>query len=424
MANVFFMGHTGQSVLYVLSLYIPVSFLLIALVEAIQLSTQVTVSRQRESGSKELSSLFAHYAGGGLILSIFIGLIVFLCLPILQYFYKIPDDITPLFSSYVIGMMIAAVPTVLGAIANASLRGLGRAKHASFIAVCTALVNISLVYILVNMIGLSLNGIVYANIISSLLSLSAAITILIKGGDLRFPNRSINMSKLILLRYVGIPVFASYCLIFISTFFYNRIVSPFGESVIAGFGVGYRIQTMAILPGIVIGSAIGILINQNMASKKSMRAYEGFKKGMLQSYGTYLFIAASIWLFKDPIVSFLIADKYSQVEAIRYLSIVAPSYLLMGPMMTALLTMEQTGQGYRALVLNAIYFCLIVAGGFGITSKFNSPEAFYWCIFAANIAGATIIFPIFRMYKKRYVLARQVTDEGKKTRENVISPQP
>lgn len=124
--------------------------------------------------------------------------------------------------------------------------------------------------------------------ISGLLSLAAAVIYLIRTGHLKLPPRVWRMSQLILLRHVGVPVFVSYCLIFLSTLFYNGIISPYGESVIAGFGVGYRIQTMAILPGIVIGSAIGIIINQNMAEKKGERAYEGFKTGMQHSYAAYV----------------------------------------------------------------------------------------------------------------------------------------
>lgn len=421
MANVFFMGHTGQDVLYVLSLYIPISFLLIALVEALQLSAQVTISRHRSKDQAEISSLLAHYAAGGLLLTMTIGLIVILCVPLFRYYYGIADSIHPLFSGYVRGMMIAAIPTVLGAIASAALRGLGRAQQASLIAVGTAAVNVLLVYLLVRVIGLSLSGIVYANMISGLLSLSAAVIYLIRTGHLKLPPLQWRMSQLILLRHVGVPVFVSYCLIFLSTFFYNRIISPYGESVIAGFGVGYRIQTMAILPGIVIGSAIGIIINQNMAEKKGERAYEGFKKGMQHSYAAYALIAAGVWLFKEPIVTFLIAEEAARQEAVQYLSIVAPSYILMGPLMTALLTMEQTGQGYRALLLNAVYFILIVAAGFGMTSLLDQPEAFYWCIFSANLAGACVIIPTFRMYKKRYI--QEASDSDHRAQEKVFSPQ-
>lgn len=421
MANVFFMGHTGQDVLYVLSLYIPISFLLIALVEALQLSTQVTISRNRGKNQTEISSLLAHYAAGGLLLTIAVGLIVILCVPLFRYYYGIADSVHPLFSGYVRGMMIAAIPAVLGAIANAALRGLGMAQQASIIAVGTAAVNVLLVYLLVRVIGLSLSGIVYANMISGLLSLAAAFIYLIRTGHLKLPPRVWRMSQLILLRHVGVPVFVSYCLIFLSTLFYNGIISPYGESVIAGFGVGYRIQTMAILPGIVIGSAIGIIINQNMAEKKGERAYEGFKTGMRHSYAAYVLIAAGVWLFKDSIVSFLIVEEAARQEAAQYLSIVAPSYILMGPLMTALLTMEQTGQGYRALLLNSVYFILIVTAGFGMTSLLDQPEAFYWCIFFANLAGASVIIPTFRMYKKRYVQA--ASDPDHRAQEKVFSPQ-
>ncbi|WFR63274.1 hypothetical protein P9222_02380 [Paenibacillus amylolyticus] len=73
LANVFFLGHTSQSVLYVLSLYIPVSFVMIAIIEAMQLSVQVAAARSRSGGSRAFTQLFVHMMGSALLLAILTG---------------------------------------------------------------------------------------------------------------------------------------------------------------------------------------------------------------------------------------------------------------------------------------------------------------------------------------------------------------
>ncbi|WP_211747221.1 MATE family efflux transporter [Paenibacillus sp. Marseille-Q4541] len=319
-----------------------------------------------------------------------------------------PDRVLSSFSNYVIGMMATSIPAVLSAITNASLRGLGKAQASSYIAIGSAILNVILVSLLANQAGLALTGLVYANAISSTSALLVSTFLLFHSKSLgNIPSFNFCMSHYLMLRYVGIPVFASYCLIFISTFFYNRIVSSFGEQVLAGFGVGYRIQTMVILPGMAIGSAIGIIINHNLADALRHRAYEGFRKGMLHSYFLYLCIAGVLWIWKEPMVSLLIADPLASMEAVRYLHIVAGSFILMGPMLTVLLTKEQTGQGFRALLLNALYFVLIIGIGWILTSITGKVESFYWCIFGVNLAGVLVIIPTFRMYRTKFTVSSQ-----------------
>jgi|GEM_PF-1652248 len=403
LANVFFMGHTSQSVLYVLSLYIPVSFVMIAIIEAMQLSVQVAVARSRAGGSRAFTQLFVHMMGSAVLLAILTGGIVMLLTPALTWFYAVPADIAPMFTLYVGGMMIAGVPAVLAAVSGAALRGLGRAQSASWNSVGMAMLNISLVYVFVSMFGLDLKGIVYANLISSTLSLLISLLILFVRKEVLLEHIVFAKKHFIALRHVGIPVFISYCMIFLSTFFFNKIVSHFGEGAVAGFGVGYRIQTMAILPGIVIGSAIGIMINHNLQSPNRPRAYASYRQGLLQSFALYVMIAIAIWVWREPLTAFLIEDAASRAEAARYLSVVALSYVGMGPMMTTLLTMEQSGRGYQAMFLNAVYFLLIILLGWGLTRLFNQVIYFYGVIAGMNVIGMSFFLPFMRRLKRDYV---------------------
>ncbi|MFC9711446.1 MATE family efflux transporter [Paenibacillus sp. NPDC056933] len=403
LANVFFMGHTSQSVLYVLSLYIPVSFVMIAIIEAMQLSVQVAVARSRAGGSRVFTQLFVHMMGSAVLLAILTGGVVMLLTPVLSWFYAVPADIAPMFTLYVGGMMAASIPAVLAAVSGAALRGLGRAQAASWNSVGLALLNISLVYMFVSIFGLDLKGIVYANLISSTLSWVISLLILFIRKEVLMERFVFAKKHFVTLRHVGIPVFISYCMIFLSTFFFNKIVSHFGAGAVAGFGVGYRIQTMAILPGIVIGSAIGIMINHNLQSPHRPRAYASYRQGLLQSFALYAVIAIAIWVWREPLTSFLIEDAASRAEAARYLSVVALSYIGMGPMMTTLLTMEQSGRGYQAMFLNAIYFLLIILLGWGLTRMFNHVIYFYGVIAGMNVIGMSFFLPFMRRLKRDYV---------------------
>ncbi|MBH9787771.1 hypothetical protein FE576_21015, partial [Clostridioides difficile] len=92
-------------------------------------------------------------------------------------------------------------------------------------------------------------------------------------------------------------------MIFISTFFFNKILMPFGNEVIAGFGAAYRLQIIVLLVSISFVNTLGLIMNQNMGGNNAECAFQVYKKGLINIVGIYIIIGMVIFLGRDLIAS-------------------------------------------------------------------------------------------------------------------------
>lgn len=393
LASTFFMGHDDVISLYVVGLFLPFSFFITAIIEGFSISAGATVAVEKGKNNLEyIPKVILNYAVYGVIIALIIAVIITLFIPLLVDFFNVHPTAKDTFVNYTMLMLFINILIVLNAIFYAGLRGYGLVKLASFISVFISLSDILLVFIFVKFLRMGVYSIVLANFILMTVSIILGLYFLIKKDILRIKIKKINLQFLKLdptvkqkLLSIGIPVMLSYILIFFSTFFFNKIVMPFGEEVVAGFGAAYRVQTMAIAIGIAFGGAIGLIMNQNIGGTKLDRSYDTFKKGLIHIFGIYIIIGVFVFFASQTIASFLIADAETAQHASNYLKIVGLSYTFMGPMLTTLIVMEQLGKGVHAFLLNFFYFAIIVVLGWLLTNKYQQVEIFYWTISIMNI---------------------------------------
>lgn len=394
-ANTFFMGHEDKVALYIVGLFLPISFLMTAYIEGFQISNQVAIAIEKgRKNEKKISVLIKNFLLYGVIVSTVIAIVLSIIAPWIAAFFKVNDLIVNEFISFARYMVFANIIVVLNALAMSSLRGFGLVKISSLISVFTALSNILLVFLFVTYAQTGVMSIVWANLIVSFISLSLSMYYLIRNKILKLDIKGFEFETLGLqkLKSIGIPVALSYVLIFVSTFFFNKIVSPFGEEAIAGFGVAYRVQTMVLIVAISLGSAIGIIINQNIGGERLERAYDAYKKGIQTAFYLYLGIGIAVYFSRNFISSILVESNEVAEFTTEYLGIVALSYIIMGPMLTTLLLLEQLGKGLQAVVLNLAYFILIIAISWYLTRSYQRIEFFYVTISVLNVIGILGIF--------------------------------
>ncbi|QKG83861.1 hypothetical protein GXN76_04790 [Kroppenstedtia pulmonis] len=230
MFNIFLLGHDEQA-LYVLSLYIPISFFLTSLIEALQTSNQVVISYQKGSGNNKIHTYIINgfligllvSIGIGLLVSIGMGLLIFITAPLIADYYHVKDEDRMLFLDYVKWMMVTNIIVILNVIVNSSLRGLGKINIASILNILFSLSNIALIFFFVYFLKWGLYSIIFSNLISSAAFLLLGFIILIRLNVIPFKKLSLRLESFYLrkLKTVGIPIFLSYLFIFISTLFFQ-----------------------------------------------------------------------------------------------------------------------------------------------------------------------------------------------------------
>lgn len=414
LANTFFMGHEHKDALYIVGLYIPFSFFMTALIEGFQISNASTVAFEKgKDNLNNISKIINNLLLYGIISSLIIAIFISLVIPQLINFFNVHDGAINTFLKYTRLMVFMTVFSVINAILLSSIRGYGLVKISSGISVLASLSNIILVYIFINFFNLGVYSIVLANFIVISISIFLSAYFLLKYKIFNFTSyffslKNMKLEKIVKIKIlnIGIPVAISYFLIFISTFFFNKILMPFGNEVIAGFGAAYRLQTIVLLVSISFGNTLGLIMNQNMGGNNAERAFQVYKKGLINIVGIYIIIGMVIFLGRDLIASFLIADGEVSAHTENYLQIVALSYSIMGPMMSSLLVLEQIGKGLRAFFLNFLYFFLIVVVGWLLTTIYQVESLFYWTICLVNTFAIIGIFYSYVVIKNNFKMKK------------------
>jgi len=414
LANTFFMGHEHKDALYIVGLYIPFSFFMTALIEGFQISNASTVAFEKgKDNLNNISKIINNLLLYGIISSLIIAIFISLVIPQLINFFNVHDGAINTFLKYTRLMVFMTVFSVINAILLSSIRGYGLVKISSGISVLASLSNIILVYIFINFFNLGVYSIVLANFIVISISIFLSAYFLLKYKIFNFTSyffslKNMKLEKIVKIKIlnIGIPVEISYFLIFISTFFFNKILMPFGNEVIAGFGAAYRLQTIVLLVSISFGNTLGLIMNQNMGGNNAERAFQVYKKGLINIVGIYIIIGMVIFLGRDLIASFLIADGEVSAHTENYLQIVALSYSIMGPMMSSLLVLEQIGKGLRAFFLNFLYFFLIVVVGWLLTTIYQVESLFYWTISLVNTFAIIGIFYSYVVIKNNFKMKK------------------
>lgn len=414
LANTFFMGHEHKDALYIVGLYIPFSFFMTALIEGFQISNASTVAFEKgKDNLNNISKIINNLLLYGIISSLIIAIFISLVIPQLINFFNVHDGAINTFLKYTRLMVFMTVFSVINAILLSSIRGYGLVKISSGISVLASLSNIILVYIFINFFNLGVYSIVLANFIVISISIFLSAYFLLKYKIFNFTSyffslKNMKLEKIVKIKIlnIGIPVGISYFLIFISTFFFNKILMPFGNEVIAGFGAAYRLQTIVLLVSISFGNTLGLIMNQNMGGNNAERAFQVYKKGLINIVGIYIIIGMVIFLGRDLIASFLIADGEVSAHTENYLQIVALSYSIMGPMMSSLLVLEQIGKGLRAFFLNFLYFFLIVVVGWLLTTIYQVESLFYWTISLVNTFAIIGIFYSYVVIKNNFKMKK------------------
>lgn len=407
LANVAFMGNLGTEEIYVRSLYTPFAFLSIALVEAFQISNQVSIARLNGEGDKEgiKNNIFTFVLLSSVI-SIAVWMIIHFLSPYIATYYNVPNDVATKFIDFLNLIFLVNILGIIAMVLTSSLRGIGKLGLSMILSIGYASLNIILVYMYSFHWHKGIFSLVYANAISSFILCLVSMIVLKKLDLLKIKKQYFKLyhKGIFFLKVVGIPIFISYIIIFISNFFYNKIIEPFGHSTLSGFSVGYYIQTFAIIPAIAIGSALGIIINNHIGAGEvhHPRVYEVMKKGTLFTFIFYIMMSVLIFIFKGNIVRLMLIEDAAIQQAVLFLKIVAPTYLFFGVVLMTLTALEQMNKGYLALILNVIYFAAIIGIGWYLTVRYAQVECLYWTISMMNIVGSIMVFFILRMIQKEF----------------------
>jgi Na+-driven multidrug efflux pump len=382
-------GRMGGSALYVRSVYAPIAFLLVALTTGLAVTLQVVVARAVGRGDEPaISPSMGSMARLGVVSAALVGGVLVALAGVLAGLVAVPPEEVAPFRHFLIAMAAANLLGLLGELCSAVLRGTGRGSASALLTAVFVGLNLGIVSVLGLGLGAGLMAVPIGSAVAGTVELVLGLAFLVrrKVVDLRaLTGWRPEVPHLVLA--IGFPVGASYLLLFVVNLMLLKVVSPGGENAVAGFNVGYTLQTFVIVPAVGFGSAIAVLMNQHLGSGARDQAAAVLRRGLLLVAACYAVVTAVLLIAGRTLVGLLSSNPAVVAEADRFLHTVGPTFGCTGLILAALTVLEQVGHGPLAVTMNVTYFAAIIAAGWWFVGSSHDLHPLYLTMAIAAVSS-------------------------------------
>ncbi|MGC8964060.1 MAG: MATE family efflux transporter [Brevinematia bacterium] len=336
--DLFYVGRlVGTSGIAVISIVMPIIFLLLAILIGIGISSNILIAQAFGANDKEkLSKVIRNSFSVTLILSSLLTIIGILLSPIILHLLSIPQNI---FTSTLIFLNITILSLPLTALENWLMgitRGLGNSKFSLYFAITLLILKFILTPIFIKgfwiIPEMGAIGAAVSNIFMAIILLIAFGFYLIKKYEIIRKNIKLEFEKEIFFKFIGIGLPASLQMIIISlsVTVLMGFISRFGEKTIALFGIGNRIDQFAFLPAMSLGNSMTTLSSQNLSANRQDRVKEFLKWSQIISLILSVIVVIFVNLFAKDIFNFFVKDEELALMGIDYFRIMSIAYIIMG----------------------------------------------------------------------------------------------
>jgi putative MATE family efflux protein len=327
----FYAGRVSTSALAAMAMSFPVFFIIIALSEGVARGASALIANAIGAGdASEESALSSQLFSLGLICA---GLLSAVGLNAAEPLFRImgaSGDSLGLATGYISPLFWGAVFFLLSSMSNAILLAHGDSRTFGKVLIAGFFLNLVLdpwfLYGGFGLPAMGVPGIAWATVLIQALGGCFLFVTVVRRGHVdlsalirRLPDLRIYGA---ILRQ-GIPTSFNMMSIalgfFVTTYYLNR----FGEVAVAAFGVGTRIEQIALLPAIGLGSAIVSIVGQNNGARRFDRVRETVR--LCVKYGFLLITGASVLLFAfaEPLTRLFTRDPEVIEVGGRYIRIMA-----------------------------------------------------------------------------------------------------
>ncbi len=318
-----YIGQLGVQELAAISFTFPVVFTVMSMAFGIGIGTSSVVARAIGQGDQvRVQRLTTH--------SLYLTFVVMSLFSLLGLFTLEPvftalgasADLQVIIEDYMtiwyLGVPLLALPMV----GNSAIRATGDSRTPSRVMMVVALVNAILDPFLIFGIGpfpeMGVRGAALATVIAYFFAMFAGLWVLGKREkmlEFSLPRPALVWESWKPILFIATPAALTNMLNPLSNAALTRMVSSYGPDSVAAFGVGTRLESLAILGIMALSSVLTPFVGQNMGARQPKRIEEslGFSArfSLIWGAGAFLILAAG---------AFPIASLFSNAESVQSLT--------------------------------------------------------------------------------------------------------
>ena len=417
LVDTFFVSMLGTQPLAAISFTFPVTFTVISLMIGLGIGTSAVIAKylgRDDHRSAKDSATAALYLAAVVVISLsFVG---YLFTDELFTLLGAEKSLLPLIHQYMDIWYIGSVCLIGPMIGNAVLRASGDTKTPSIVMGSAGLINAILDPIFIFGFGpipaMGLQGAAIATLISWLFGFVFVLFILTKKKNLihthLLPIKQLFASCRGILK-IGLPAAGANMLTPIAAAIMTAIAAGYGESVVAAFGVGSRIESIASLVVLAMSMTLPPFISQNFGAGHMNRVKQAYqisiKFVLLWQVLIYLLlIIVAPWIAS----AFATEQKVADI-IVLFIWILPLGYGLQGVIILTNSSFNALHKPMVALVLSIIrlFICYVPLAYVG--SCFYGLQGFFIGALIGNLVMAAISYKLFsKQFKSDEFITKEV----------------
>ena len=304
-------------------------------------------------GAKEYERM-RHYVAMSVYLSIGFAVLMTVGLgaanvPILRLM-NYSDEIMPDVKAYMgiiyAGLIVTAAYNALAAF----LRALGDSKSPLYFLIISAIINVGLDVAFIIYGGMGVEGCAYATVIAQGISAVLCFFYIVK----RYPilhlkkeNFAFSLHSCGRLLALGIPMALQFSITAIGTIIVQGAVNVYGETYMAGFSAGGKLQNIIATVYVAFGATIATYVGQNWGAGKKERVLEGVRCTQVMILIYSVFAMVLVFFFSKYMTLLFVSASETEVidVAVLYFRMVFWCYPFLGSIFLYRNTLQGLGYG-------------------------------------------------------------------------------
>ncbi|PSL43596.1 putative MATE family efflux protein [Salsuginibacillus halophilus] len=405
----------GAEALGAVSISATVIFTMLSFIIGINGATLTVLSQHKGAGNQaglaRSLNAFVFVLGS---LAVMLGALGFFLAPYILRFMGTPESIMPMAETYLQINMLFIFLLFGYNFVGTVLRALGDSKTPLRFIFLAVILNTILTPIFIHVLGLGIQGAAIATVLSqgTALVVGLYISIAHRGVPYSMP-RLPDWEEFKRLFRLGLPSGLSMMAISGGVLAIMTVVTSFGDTVVAGYGAAQRVDSLIMLPGLTLGSAIQSMAGQNIGAQLWDRVTAIAKSGVLLILGVATTISLFVFLMSGIIMSAFVDDTETVAFGSTYLQLVAFFYPFLGINFVLNGIVRAAGAMVPVLILNIVSFWVLRFPLAWLLSSWFGPEGIAVGIGLSFIISAAIAALYYRFGRWRNIQLVENEDEGK-----------
>lgn len=328
LADSYYMGKVGGVELATSSFTSPITQMIVGIGGGFAVGGGVIISQLVGKGDKEeILKTNSQLLSINMLVSLCITILSFIFCEKILRFSGADGELLEKSSLYIKFIFLTIPMTFIISTYTTIKNSKGKSVHPLYLIAFSTILNIFLNSLFINKFKLGLYGIGFATLIANVILGSYCIYELYLKEEIRFEFLKIKKDIFYRILKLGVPSSLTTVTNSLSFIIINVFVVKYGTEVLAAYGVGNRINNIIYVLINGIGTAVAILVGQNVGAGNTKKAKDMLRTGIICGLIVGIISMVSLFLILSPVVEMFTIDLEIKKHSINYLKIMLISVI-------------------------------------------------------------------------------------------------